>query len=81
MVRGEGDKASRAGDEEAEEEGEADPSRVLLANRRQHAELSLASGSWRLRESEQNPVRLRSGRFHENILPGKSTTHGSRLSL
>ena len=72
MVReGEGARRAERGEEEEEEEedGGADPSlrplpsRVLLANQRQHSEGSFSpAASFSLRASQQNPVRLLSGR-------------------
>lgn len=78
MVREGGDKTSRAGDEESEEEetGEADPSlrlpsRDLFANVMQHSgsflSVSLDFGCvfLSLSESQKKTVRLHCGRYHE----------------
>lgn len=94
MVREGGDKTSRAGDEESEEGGEADPSlrlpsRVLLANQRRHSEsflsFSLALGASFLSLSEsQNKTRSVSSPVDiMRIFPQESQLHtrGSLFSL
>lgn len=90
MVRGEGDKTSRAGDEEGEGDGEADPSlrlpsRVLLANQRQHSEsfLSLALGVsfLSLSESQNKTQSVFAPVDIMRIFPQESQLHKARFCL
>lgn len=86
MVREGGDKTSRAGDEECEEGGEADPSlrllsRVLLANQRQHSEsflsfsLALSASFLSLSESQNKTRSVSSPVDIMRIFPQESQLH------